>query len=82
MEKPFWERNWLFSKSIEGAEASAVIYSITESAKLNGLRPYFYLEYLLDTMRKHQKDMDYSFIDELLPWSPSIPEHCKIEAKL
>jgi transposase len=72
-------RNWLFSKSIEGAEASAIIYSITESAKLNGLRPYFYLEYLLDTMRKHQKDTDYSFIDDLLPWSPSLPDYCKID---
>ena len=74
-------RNWLFSKSIEGAEASAIIYSITESAKLNGLRPYFYLEYLLDTMRKRQRDTDYSFINELLPWSPSIPEYCRIEMK-
>lgn len=74
-------RNWLFSKSIEGAEASAIIYSLTESAKLNGLRPYFYLEYLLDTMRKRQKDTDYSFIDDLLPWSPSLPEHCRIETK-
>jgi len=72
-------RNWLFSKSIDGAEASAIIYSITESAKLNGLRPYFYLEYLLDNMRKHQKDTNYSFIDELLPWSPAIPEYCKLE---
>jgi transposase len=74
-------RNWLFSKSIEGAKASAIIYSITESAKLNGLRPYFYLEYLLDTMRKHQKDTDYSFIDELLPWSLSLPDYCRVEIK-
>lgn len=74
-------RNWLFSKSIEGADASAIIYSITESAKLNGLRPYFYLEYLLDTMRQHQKDTDYSFIDELLPWSPTLPVYCKSEIK-
>jgi transposase len=46
-------RNWLFYKSIAGAQSSAIIYSITESAKLNGLRPYNYLTYQLDTMRCH-----------------------------
>ena len=35
-------RNWLFSKSIRGADASATIYSITETALLNGLKPYLY----------------------------------------
>ena len=39
-------RNWLFSKSIRGAEASATIYSITETAILNGLKPYNYLTYV------------------------------------
>ncbi|MBB2183986.1 transposase domain-containing protein [Lachnospiraceae bacterium MD1] len=53
-----------------------MIYSITETAKLNGLRPYFYLSYLLDTMRRHQTDTNYDFIDNLLPWSSSLPENC------
>jgi len=70
-------RNWLFSKSICGAEASAVIYSITETAKLNNLAPYNYLTYVLETMAAHQKDTDYTFIDDLLPWSPNLPDVCK-----
>ena len=32
-------RNWLFAKSIRGAQASATVYSITETALLNGLKP-------------------------------------------
>ena len=43
-------RNWLFSKSIKGAEASATVYSITETAILNGLKPYNYLTYILESM--------------------------------
>ena len=74
-------RAWLFCKSIRGAEASAVIYSIVETAKLHRLRPYSYLTYVLDSMRCHQKDTDYSFIDDLLPWSPKLPDFCKSSVK-
>ena len=45
-------RNWLFAKSIRGADASAVVYSIAETALLNGLKPYVYLSYVLDELRK------------------------------
>ena len=72
-------RNWLFAKSIKGAEASAVIYSITESAMLNELRPYHYLFYVLDTMRRLPDFPDEDQIRALLPWSPSIPEECRIQ---
>jgi transposase len=75
-------RAWLFAKSIYGAEASAVIYSITETAKLNGLRPYSYLTYLLETMKNHQADTNYDFIDTLLPWSKELPEECKTSIPL
>ena len=33
-------RNWLFAKSVRGADASALVYSITETALLNYLKPY------------------------------------------
>lgn len=36
-------KNWLFSGSPRGAEASATVYSIVETAKANGLEPYSYL---------------------------------------
>ena len=35
-------RNWLFAKSVRGADASALVYSITETALLNHLKPYAY----------------------------------------
>ena len=70
-------RNWLFSKSILGAEASAIIYSVTETAMLHGLKPYNYLCHVLDAMRRNQNNTDHTFIDDLLPWSPRIPESCK-----
>ena len=37
-------RNWLFAKSVRGADASALVYSITETALLNHLKPYAYLK--------------------------------------
>lgn len=45
-------RNWLFAKSIRGADASAVVYSVTETAFQNGLKPYVYLTYVLDQIRQ------------------------------
>jgi transposase len=43
-------KNWLFSDSVEGAEASANIYSLTTTAKMNGLEPYRYLRYVLERL--------------------------------
>ncbi|WP_236013085.1 transposase domain-containing protein, partial [Heyndrickxia sporothermodurans] len=40
-------KNFLFSNTPKGARASAIIYSIVETAKENGLNPYYYLRYLL-----------------------------------
>ena len=45
-------RNWLFAKSVRGADASALVYRITETALLNHLKPYAYLTYILDELRK------------------------------
>ena len=41
------KRNWVLINSVKGAHASAGIYSITETAKLNGLNQYYYLDHLL-----------------------------------
>ena len=47
--KPFvmGRKNWLFSNTPAGAQASAVIYSLIETAKENGLDPYRYLLWVL-----------------------------------
>ncbi|MCK5165430.1 MAG: IS66 family transposase [Desulfobacula sp.] len=43
-------KNWLFSFTPEGASASACIYSLIETAKANGLEPYWYLKYLFENL--------------------------------
>lgn len=43
-------KNWLFSCTSEGAGASACIYSLIETAKANGLEPYWYLKYLFENL--------------------------------
>lgn len=60
-------KNWLFSDTPKGANASAGIYSIIETAKANGLEPYRYLELLLQNL----PDWDHTEEDllDLLPWS-------------
>ena len=73
--KPFviGRKNWLFSVSPRGARGSSVIYSILETAKENGLRPFEYMEYLL----RRLPEATPATLDALLPWSPSLPENCK-----
>ncbi|SHK60179.1 transposase domain-containing protein, partial [Paramaledivibacter caminithermalis] len=39
-------KNWIFANTPKGASASAVIYSIIETAKANNLSPFHYLQYL------------------------------------
>ena len=70
-------RNWLFSKSIRGADASATIYSITETALLNGLKPYLYLTYVLDQLRRMGSFPEEEKLDQLLPWSKELPEELR-----
>jgi len=65
---------WLFCDSPRGAEASAICYSIVETAKLNNLIPFEYLKYVLFELS--QRSANAPVLD-LLPWSLSIPEHCK-----
>ncbi len=63
--KPFviGRKNWLFSNTANGAQASAILYSLIETAKANGLIPFDYIKHLLDELSK-QPDC----FDHLLPW--------------
>lgn len=48
-------------------KSSAIIYSIIETAKTNGLKVYDYVEHLLTEIPGHEDDTDLSFLDGLLP---------------
>jgi len=69
-------KNWLFSDTSKGAEASALCYSVLETAKANGLNVYLYLLYLLTEMPKAGALND-DVLERCLPWSPSLPEWCR-----
>ena len=70
------KKNWVMSDTIHGAKASAIVYSIVETAKANDLKPYEYMKYLLEEIPKHMDDTSLEFLDELLPWSEKLPEAC------
>ena len=75
------KKNWVLINSVKGANASAVIYSITETAKLNGLNPYYYLNHLLTEMPKLiPEDETHSIpdeeLDKLMPWATELPDKC------
>ena len=69
-------KNWLFSKTPKGAQASATAYSVIETAKANGLNPFAYLTYLFTMLPAAVKSG--KCLAPFLPWSTSIPDYCKL----
>ena len=65
-------KNFVLIETSNGARASAMIYSIVETAKANYLNIYQYFESLLTEIPKHMNGTDLKFIDELLPWAPRV----------
>ena len=76
--KPFviGRKNWLFCNTPAGARSSAVIYSIVETAKENGLIPYAYLEYVFEQIQRYKTGP----VESLLPWAADIPKHCRLSS--
>ena len=75
--KPFviGRKDWIFCNTAGGANSSAVIYSIIETAKENGLKPYDYLEFLFENIRVG------SDAAKLVLWSEKIPENIKMKGE-
>lgn len=67
------KKNWQMIDTIHGAKSSAIIYSIVETAKANNLKPFDYVQHLLEEIPKHINDKDCSFLEDLLPWSGKLP---------
>jgi transposase len=68
MIRPFalGRKNWLFSDTEKGADASAVIYTIVQTAKLNELNVMAYLEFILENIPNCKTLSDY---EAILPWN-------------
>ena len=63
-------KNWLFSDSVNGANASAVVYTMVEMAKAHDLNVYEYLKFLLE--HRPSKEMRDEQLAELAPWSEKL----------
>ena len=69
-------KNFVLIDSSKGANASAMIFSLAETAKANGLNTYQYFELLLTEIPKHMEDNNLSFLNDLLPWSKKVQKLC------
>lgn len=71
--KPFVmaRKNFLFSNTERGARATAICFTVLQSAVLNGLKPEQYLTYVLDTLRR--EGLYPQVIERLLPYSGQLP---------
>ena len=61
-------KNYLFAGSDAGGETAAAIYTIIETAKLNGINPWLYLKNVLAQIQDHNAKK----VAELLPWNLKI----------
>ena len=68
---------WLFAQSEAGAKATATWYSLVETAKANGVEPYWYLRKIFEEMPVYLRDG--ISVDDLLPWNID-PEELKLLA--
>lgn len=73
--KPFviLRKNCLFSKTEKGAQASAILMSIVQTAKMNFLKPDEYIKYVLERI----DDTKISELSNLLPINLDLPEYLK-----
>ena len=67
-------KNWLFADSVDGAKTNAVMYSLIESAKINNLNIYKYINYLLDEIPQLANVADEKTLEKFLPWSKELPQ--------
>lgn len=72
-------KNWVTINTVRGAQASAVIYSITETARANNLNVYYYIKHLLTELPQlvdPKGNIEQSKLEPLMPWSKTLPADC------
>lgn len=72
------KHSWHVIDNKNGAEASAMLYSIAETAKANNLKTYEYFKYVLEQVLLHFCDKPETYIHELSPWSKTLPDSCRL----
>ena len=77
-------KNWVTINTVRGAQASAIIYSITETARANDLNVYYYIKYLLSglpSLIDKNGNIEQSMLEPLMPWSKTLPADCYSERR-
>ena len=63
-------KNWLFCDTPNGAQASAIVYTMVEMAKANGVNVYHYLTYLLE--QRPNEDSTDEELEAMAPWNEDV----------
>ena len=81
--RPFVQgrKAWLFCDTPKGADSSAIVYSIVETAKANGLDPHTYLKFLLTELPYLGKNPASDKLDLFMPWTAAIRKNCILPTK-
>lgn len=72
-------KNWMTINTVRGAKASAMIYSISETARANDLNVYYYVKHLLEGLLEIELadgSIDEKELEQLMPWSKELPAEC------
>jgi len=74
-------KNWLFCDTAKGAESSAIVYSMVETAKANGIDPYDYLLYAMSVLSYYGKSTSHEMLESAMPWSDVVQQRIHKEAQ-
>jgi len=72
-------KNSLFSVSVEGAEATAIAFSIINTAAANNLDTYKYLRYIFTHLPNIEFKSNPSVLENYMPWSETVQHECKLQ---
>ena len=70
-------KNFLFHDTVKGAKASAVVYTLAETSKANGLNIRLHLETVMTKMLDYKNEPE-SILEELMPWSEAMQLCCSL----
>lgn len=71
-------KNWLFCDTVKGAEASAIVYSLVETAKANGIEPFAYLQHVLLHLPYLGKNQSHQVLESLMPWAADVQQQYRM----
>ena len=71
------KHSWHITASSRGAATSGILYSIAETTKANGLKPYEYFKFLLENLLRYEDELTDERLRSIMPWSDRLPSELK-----